>query len=98
MSRVGASSIVQASSSFGRFPARASAGPVSQTVAVSRRRMQPPRPSWGNMIADGTQLLESAPVLTIVPGVAITLTVLCLNVLSDALRDALDPRSRRRAA
>jgi peptide/nickel transport system permease protein len=60
--------------------------------------VQPPRPSWGNMIADGTQLIESAPVLTIVPGVAITLTVLCLNVLSDGLRDALDPRSRRRAA
>jgi peptide/nickel transport system permease protein len=59
--------------------------------------VQPPAPSWGNMIGEGAPLVESSPWLTIIPGVAITLTVLCLNVLSDALRDALDPRSPVRA-
>jgi peptide/nickel transport system permease protein len=56
--------------------------------------VQLPTPSWGNMIGEGVNLLSTAPHLTIVPGVAITLTVLSLNVFGDGLRDALDPRAR----
>ncbi|MBM3450401.1 MAG: ABC transporter permease [Armatimonadetes bacterium] len=53
-----------------------------------------PRPTWGNMIADGTKFLQTAPWISFVPGVAIVLTVLSFNLLGDGLRDALDPRLR----
>ena len=56
--------------------------------------VQLPTPSWGNMIGEGVNLLSTAPHLTIVPGLAITLTVLSLNVFGDGLRDALDPRAK----
>ncbi len=56
--------------------------------------VQPPHSSWGSMIAKGSELLYSAPWLTIAPGVMIFLTVLSLNVLGDCLRDALDPKSK----
>lgn len=58
--------------------------------------VQPPQSSWGTMIADGSQLINTAPWLTIVPGLAIVLTVLSLNVFGDGLRDALDPRAKLR--
>jgi peptide/nickel transport system permease protein len=58
--------------------------------------IQPPTPSWGNLIADGIDRLVTAPHLTIIPGVAIVLTVLSLNVFGDGLRDALDPRAKLR--
>lgn len=54
----------------------------------------PPTPSWGNIIADGRSYIKQAPWITLVPGVAVTLTVLALNLLGDALRDVLDPRLR----
>jgi peptide/nickel transport system permease protein len=57
---------------------------------------QPPAPSWGQMIADGRQLLETSPWISIGPGLAITLTVLGFNLLGDGLRDTLDPRLRKR--
>ena len=53
-------------------------------------------PSWGNIIEQGYQSIVTAPWLTIAPGVAIMLTVVSLNVLGDALRDALDPHARLR--
>jgi peptide/nickel transport system permease protein len=53
-----------------------------------------PDPSWGNMIASGQDQIQSAPWLTLAPGIAIVLTVLALNVFGDGLRDALDPRSK----
>jgi peptide/nickel transport system permease protein len=56
--------------------------------------VQLPTPSWGNMIGEGVNLLSTAPHLTIVPGLAITVTVLALNVFGDGLRDALDPRAK----
>jgi peptide/nickel transport system permease protein len=56
--------------------------------------IQPPAPSWGNLIADGVDRLVTAPHLAIVPGIAIVITVLSLNVFGDGLRDALDPRAR----
>lgn len=57
---------------------------------------QPPTPSWGRMLAEAQTLIGLAPHVALVPGVAILLTVLGLNLLGDGLRDALDPRLRRR--
>jgi peptide/nickel transport system permease protein len=54
--------------------------------------IQPPQPSWGNMIADGRDQLMVAPLTSIFPGLAIALVVMALNTVGDALRDALDPR------
>lgn len=56
---------------------------------------QPPEPSWGLMLKDGRNLIESAPWLAIFPGLAIMLGVLGFNLLGDGLRDVLDPRLRR---
>jgi peptide/nickel transport system permease protein len=56
--------------------------------------VQPPNPSWGTLISDGQTRLSTAPWLTLVPGVAIVLTVLSLNIFGDGLRDALDPRAK----
>ena len=54
----------------------------------------PTTPSWGNMIAGGQQYLDRAEWLILVPGFAILLTVLSLQILGDALRDVVDPRLR----
>ena len=54
--------------------------------------VQPPAPSWGQMIADGRSFLALSPWATVAPGLAIMVTVLGFNLLGDALRDALDPR------
>jgi len=56
--------------------------------------IQPPVPSWGNMLTGATQFLSRAPWLVYGPGFAITLTILCLYLIGDGLRDALDPRLR----
>jgi peptide/nickel transport system permease protein len=53
-----------------------------------------PNPSWGNLIFTGQDQLVTAPWLTLIPGAALVLTVLSLNVFGDGLRDALDPRSK----
>jgi peptide/nickel transport system permease protein len=58
--------------------------------------VQPPDASWGTIIADGQGLLYTRPWVAIAPGLAIVATVLCLNVLGDGVRDALDPRARLR--
>jgi peptide/nickel transport system permease protein len=58
--------------------------------------VQAPDASWGTMIASGFELITSAPLLTVIPGTMILLTVLSLNVFGDGLRDALDPKSRLR--
>ena len=54
--------------------------------------VQPPDPSWGKMLADSRDYLASNPWLATVPGLAIMLTVLGLNLVGDWLRDVLDPR------
>jgi peptide/nickel transport system permease protein len=56
---------------------------------------QPPTPSWGKMLADSQTMISLAPHLALVPGLAIVLTVLGLNLMGDGLRDVLDPRLRR---
>jgi peptide/nickel transport system permease protein len=56
--------------------------------------IQPPLPSWGNMLKNAQDLIWSAPWLAIFPGVMIFITILCINFMGDALRDALDPHMR----
>ncbi|MFC3059360.1 ABC transporter permease [Paenirhodobacter populi] len=55
--------------------------------------IQPPLPSWGNMLNGAQQYLQSAPWLAIVPGVAITMAVTGFNFIGDGLRDAFDSRT-----
>ena len=55
--------------------------------------IQPPLPSWGNMLNGAQQYLESAPWLAIIPGIAITMAVSSFNFIGDGLRDALDVRN-----
>ena len=55
---------------------------------------QPPVPSWGRMLADAQTMVSIAPHMALMPGFAIILTVLGLNLMGDGLRDLLDPRLR----
>ncbi len=54
--------------------------------------IQPPTPTWGNMLQQAFPMLEQQPLLSVVPGLAIFLLVLAFNFVGDALRDVLDPR------
>ena len=54
--------------------------------------IQPPTPTWGNMLQQAFPMLDQQPLLSVVPGVAIFLLVLAFNFVGDALRDVLDPR------
>lgn len=56
--------------------------------------VQPPTPEWGTMLSTGRRFLREAPHLMVFPGLCIFLTVIALNVIGDALRDALDPHLR----
>jgi peptide/nickel transport system permease protein len=56
--------------------------------------VQPPTPSWGNILIDGKANIEIAWWLSVFPGLAILVTVLAYNLLGEGLRDALDPRLR----
>jgi ABC-type dipeptide/oligopeptide/nickel transport system permease subunit len=55
----------------------------------------PPTPVWGSMIAEGRNFIVMAPHVSTLPGIALMLTIVGLNLLGDGLRDALDPRMRR---
>jgi len=54
---------------------------------------QPPTPSWGNMLNEGRTYLETAPWISVFPGVAIMVAVLAFNLIGDGLRDVLDPNA-----
>jgi dipeptide transport system permease protein len=56
---------------------------------------QPPMPEWGAMLADSREFITAAPWIMMMPGLAILITVLCINLVGDGLRDALDPKLRR---
>lgn len=55
--------------------------------------IQPPTASWGNMLTGAQELIWQAPMLAVYPGIAIFVTVICVNFLGDALQDALAPRA-----
>ena len=55
--------------------------------------IQPPIPSWGNMLTNAQELIWSAPNLVFYPGLLIFMTVIAFNFLGDGLQDALDPRA-----
>jgi peptide/nickel transport system permease protein len=57
--------------------------------------IQPPVPSWGNMLTGAQDLISEAPALAVWPGMLIFVTVIAFNLLGDGLQAALDPRSRR---
>jgi peptide/nickel transport system permease protein len=57
--------------------------------------VQPPTASWGNMLNGAQPYFRQAAHLAIFPGLFISVTVLCLYILGDGLRDAFDPSSRR---
>ncbi|MGC8658524.1 MAG: ABC transporter permease [Desulfomonilaceae bacterium] len=57
--------------------------------------VQPPDPSWGNMLTEGKDNIEIAWWLSLFPGMAILLTVMGYNMLGEGIRDSLDPRLRR---
>ena len=78
---------------------------VSATLAVGQAIMlesamsffgfgvQPPTPSWGNLLNEATQYLDTAPWLAVAPGLLIFITVLAVNAMGDGLRDAVDARA-----
>ena len=60
--------------------------------------VQPPDASWGAMINSGRQFIFQAPWLTIIPGLAVIISVFAINLIGDGLRDQLDPRSSTRVS
>lgn len=56
--------------------------------------IQPPTPSWGNMLKNAQDLIWTAPWAAVFPGAMIFITTLCLNFMGDAFRDALDPKTQ----
>lgn len=57
--------------------------------------VRPPEPSWGNMLTQAQAFFRKAPHMSIFPGLAIVITVLCLYLIGDGIRDAFDPKSRK---
>jgi hypothetical protein len=70
------------------------AGAIREEASLSFLGLgiQPPAPSWGNLIRDGVANVLEAPLLAVLPGAALTLAVLAFNMVGDSLRDLLDPR------
>ena len=65
---------------------------VESSLSFLGLGVQPPTPSWGNMLMEGKATIETAPWLSVFPGLAILLTVLGYNLVGESLRDLLDPR------
>lgn len=65
---------------------------VESSLSFLGLGVQPPDPSWGNILTEGKEVLGIAPWLSIFPGLAILITVLGYNLLGEGLRDLLDPR------
>ncbi len=70
---------------------------VEASLSYLGMGVQPPTPSWGNILAEGRLHILNSWWYATFPGIAITITVLGLNMLGDWLRDVLDPRSRLRS-
>jgi peptide/nickel transport system permease protein len=58
--------------------------------------IQPPTPSWGNMLNNAQEMVQHAPMLAVLPGLLILFTVISFNYMGDGLRDAIDPKGIRR--
>jgi len=58
--------------------------------------INPPTPSWGNMLNNAQEIIHEAPQLAVMPGLLIFITVICFNFVGDGLQDAIDPKSIRR--
>ena len=69
---------------------------VESSLSFLGPGVQPPYPSWGNMLLDGKDVLSNAPWLSLFSGLAIFITVLGYNLLGESLRDMLDPRLKQR--
>jgi peptide/nickel transport system permease protein len=69
---------------------------IESSLSFLGMGVQPPTPTWGNMLMDSQSTMASKPWLTIFPGMAILLVVLAVNFIGDGLHDALDPTLRRR--
>ena len=67
---------------------------VEASLSFLGAGVPPPTPAWGSMVADGRDRLVDAWWIATIPGVAIVLTVMALNIFGDWLRDTLDPRLR----
>lgn len=69
---------------------------VESSLSFLGLGVQPPTPTWGNMLMDAQSTMATTPWLSIFPGVAILLVVLAVNFVGDGLQDALDPTARDR--
>lgn len=67
---------------------------VESSLSFLGLGVQPPTPTWGNMLMDAQATMATKPWLTVFPGMAILLTVLAVNFIGDGLQDALDPGAR----
>jgi peptide/nickel transport system permease protein len=65
---------------------------IESTLSFFGLGITPPTPSWGSILADGRQYMVITPWLPILPGLAITFTVLSINLAADGLADVLDPK------
>ena len=64
-------------------------------IAESTTSPKVPTPEWGSMLADSREFIRSNPWIVTLPGLAILVTVVSINLTGDGLRDALDPKMRR---
>jgi peptide/nickel transport system permease protein len=69
----------------------ASAIRVEASLSFLGLGIQPPAPTWGNMIQDGLRFITTAPWVAIYPGIALMVVVIAFNIFGDTLRDAFDP-------
>ena len=65
---------------------------LESTLSFLGLGIQPPDASWGVLLGDGAQVMETYPWLLLYPGMFFSITLLALNLLGDGLRDAFDPR------
>ena len=65
---------------------------LSTIIVLVTLGIPPPTPSWGNMISAAQTFISFRPVYSIMPGMAIMITVIAFNIFGDGLRDALDPK------
>ncbi len=68
---------------------------IESSLSYMGLGVQPPDPTWGSIINEGRQVIRITPWISIFAGLAITITILALNILGDALRDVLDPNLKR---